>query len=279
MANYRHGPPADHHPLVGLADVLFNNLVQMGQVQISDIVPLDQSAMETVAVLLVVSGTSNEVSTGNDIALREEAEPGAWSAIEPAIGEPSDLSTGGSNLERFLSDLDGAFRSVSRDILAATGEPTGVCSESVWQPPDVGLVAVTGAGVARGGSRIRVPVLEPGLEPRTTLGHELGADNTLAAIIGLDGESLQTEAEAGFSGWAVPLGGMLVISSLFFAGSSAWNRRRSGASRRIDQPMPTSRPPHMPNRPTVSRSLGSRAAHNQDLPPWLADRRPALSGR
>ncbi len=143
----------------------FNNFVQMGQVQITDIMSLDHSATETVAVLLVVSGPLGEGSTDNDLVWPggDESEPRL--ATEPGIGELSDLSPGGSNLERFLSDLDGAFSAVPRDLLEATRKSSGAWPEWVWQTRDPGSVTVTGADAVVSGPRNPVPDPEPRSAP------------------------------------------------------------------------------------------------------------------
>ncbi len=106
---------------------VLNSLVQLGQVQISDIVPLENSAMEAVAVLLVVSSTAIDESPLQDVTLLEENEPKDPFAIETELTRVIDPFAKASNLERFLSDIDSDLEGVPRDLFGAAGDPSGTC--------------------------------------------------------------------------------------------------------------------------------------------------------
>jgi len=255
-------------PLPGV----INNLVQVGQVQISDLMPLENSAMETVAVLLVVSSGSVEASNGHDIASPAESEAGVSPAVELALSRERDPSATESNLERFLSDLEGALDGVPRDVLGESEQQTGAWPQWVLRPREPGMVAVTVAGVI--GPDRSAAILNPGPTPSTVVERNPGEDVAVSDLHGLDWESPQppptTEAASGRLGWMGPFCGMLVISSVLLGWKAARKRWRAARSQPPVRQMPTIAGPHFTTRLRASKSLGSRASRIQDLPPWLA---------
>ncbi len=121
-------------PSIAPLTFLVNNLAQIGQVQVSDLMPLDRSALDAVAVLVVVSGGPAEDSIDEHIESVELAQAGASAMVVPP-------SPGASDLERYLSDIDAALNDEPREILAPPIESTGRGSGCVWMPEKTGMAA------------------------------------------------------------------------------------------------------------------------------------------
>jgi hypothetical protein len=236
-------PPAIT-PSIAQLTVLVDNLVQLGQVQVSDLMPLDHDALDAVAVLLVVSAGPAEESIDTGIGWHEGAGAGAGAsaAVVP-------LAPRAESLERFLLDLDGSQGAVPQDVLQSSGEPTGSSSEWAWQPSTAASDAV---GVPRG-PRPRDPGIGPRPRSLTAPDREPDAGDEPSAIPLFEGESRRPgskiESETDVSDRAWPIRVTLLMSSLSFAGWAAWCRRRGGGSRRIGHPLLAMPARKMGNRP------------------------------
>jgi hypothetical protein len=260
----------------GSLPTVINNLGQVAQVQISDLMALDNSAMEAVAVLLVVSSESVESSWGRDIPSPEESAPGVSSAVELARSRARDSCASDSNLERFLSDLEGALDEVPRDVLAVTEQQTGAWPEWVLRPREPGMVAVTVAGAAQ--QDRSAAIVNPGPAASTAPKGHASTDFALSDLRRFDWLSAQpmptTKAASFGLGWLVPFCGILVISSVVLGWKAARKQWRAARS----SPSPEIAGPHSTSRLTMSASKSSRSRlpNNDDLPPWLA---ASIAGR
>ena len=93
-------------PSLGALTFVVNNLVQLGQMQIADIMPLDNGPTDAVAILLVVSGTSGEVTNGQDLSQTISRQGEDNNPPEPESLADRTTRTAASNLERFLANWD-----------------------------------------------------------------------------------------------------------------------------------------------------------------------------
>ncbi len=185
---------------------------------------------------------------------RPKTCPAQSVAIELASSIERNRPGGGSNLERFLSDLEGDLGVVAGNIFGATDGPTGPPPEWVWQPRVARQVAVADDGEGRAvdtnGPKVQSPLSEPLIETEK----DTVTDNARVGGPDHDGEKLRsesrTEADAGLTGWARVIGSVLVGSYLVLTGMSAYRKRRARRSRPTTQPI---RRPHL-----ARRSIGSR---------------------
>lgn len=249
---------------------VLSNLVHMGQVQIADIMPLENSAMETVAVLLVVSSTSVEHSSVVDAAPLGEIEPTASGLVEFDLSRRVP-SARASNLERDLLDLEGDLHGAARDVLGAREEQAGMSPQWDLGPSDSSKVVVA---LARAGGPVKFTgYVNPGPASRTPSECNPGTDVAISIPSELDEESPRplatADAAPGWPGWMGLFCGMLVMSVL--TGWQALRKRwRAGRFQPRARQKPTIAGPQATGRWLASNSLGSRASRIQDLPPWLA---------
>jgi hypothetical protein len=220
-------------PSMAPLTLVVNNLVPMGYVQISDIMPMDNSALETVAVLLVVPEASVERAGGGDPPSLDAPMLENLSAVEDLRPEGRDLSGRASGLERFLADLDGALDVVPRDVLAATVEPNRPWPGRARGPggPEIETIAVARTAEAEAVEAARGP--EPECDELPDPGP--GTPVTLGGPHMLDGVRSRTvppaEARSGLFGPESLVSGLLVISSVAIgwkAARSWWPDRREG---------------------------------------------------
>jgi hypothetical protein len=234
-------------------------------VQVSDLMPLDRSALEAVAILTVVSGGPGEESLDRG---DEAAEAGtSTTAASPWPGA--------SSLERYLGDMAETPDEEPGEILATAGEPPDSWPEWAWRPGNSGAADVAGAGAPGH----QAPSFDA--QPDSTAApedDEPGAGPDFSVLPVLKGVGLQSEsrgeAESSPIAWAQPLAGALVISSMLFAGRAAWNRRRAGQARADDRPAHVDSSARRTRRPDSSSASRARDHRGQDLPPWLADPSP-----
>ncbi len=254
-------------PSIAPLSFLVSNLVQMGQVQVSDLMPLDHSALDAVAVLIVVSGGTVQEAIDCRNGPLEDAPSGASMIV-------ASSSPGSSRLERFLADIDGAVNDLPRDVLGSTSEPVGLRPEWDSQPGKTASVTVAGRP-----DRAQARSLDAQLGLHTAPDDEPGAGVSFAGVLSLDEGTIQPEptadAEPGPAGWAPLLAGVLVMSSLAFAGRAAWNRRRVGECRTNDSRTPVLRWLRPARHLNTSKSSRARNNRSQDLPPWLAESSPS----
>ncbi len=252
--------------------LLVNNLVQVGQVQVSDLMPLDHSALDAVAVLIMVSGAPGEEALDQPVGLPEETRTSPAMRVGPS-------SPGGAGLEHYLSDIDDALNDVPRAVLASGVEPGGSWPDWVWQPGGAGSTDAAGPPVPGASAPpSSVPSAPPSPSTAAPAAESPDASTDFAAILAFDGAAARPGSPAGaesiLAGWARPLAGALLISSLAFAGRSVWARKRAGRSHPNDPRASSAgflRPPH---RAETSASPRARADRDQDLPPWLAEPSP-----
>jgi hypothetical protein len=256
------------NPSLSTIPGVINSLVQLGQVQISEIVPLEKSAIDAVAVLLVVSGQSIDDSIAGDFESTGEFGPGG--SMERATDRGSWGR--GTNLERFLSDLDGALEGVPREVLEPAAEPSETPSQSALAPTRPVAIRLT-YRERRAPAKLAPivnhrPLASP---PRVD---EPGPIREVLNFAGADWEkavtSPATETASRLADWMKPACGILVSSLVLLGWGPLRHRWWFRPKRVIVHPFPKVDGPHSTQRLKVSRSLGSRSCRAQDLPPWLA---------
>jgi hypothetical protein len=191
-----------------------------------------------------------------------------------------DHSASESNLERFLSDLEGALDGVPRNVLGETGVLPGAWPRWVLRPGEPGMGTVTAAGSV--GPDRSAPILDSDPAPSAFTTEYQRSDVALSDLRGLDWESPQpqtsSDAVMGRLGWVGLLFGALTIATLLVGSRAARKRSRAARSRPPHSRMPTIAGPHSTVRSRASKSLGfSRASKSlglrtsrvHDLPPWL----------
>jgi hypothetical protein len=241
-------------------------------VQISDIMPLENSAIDAVAVLLVVSKTSNEDSTTNDFDSAGEWQLEDAREVELTLSRRRGVTDGGSNLERFLADLENALVSVPLEDPGPMARQSEAWPRGASQPTSPGGISMTCASASGPVGTEAMPNTSP--TPKAASQPIARTDGDSFELSGVDwndtGASLPSEAASSDLGWITPFCGALILSSLVLGLKAV--RKRGGSSRpkAMVRRMPAIAGPHTTNRLNASRSLGSRASRVQDLPPWLA---------
>jgi hypothetical protein len=260
------------NPSLGSLPGVINSLMQLSQVQISDIMPLENSAMDAVAVLLVVSKTSNDDATSNDSESPGESQRRNGLEVKLALSRQPEFPGSGSNLERFLADLESALISVPLDDLGLSAQPSGDWSQWALQPSTSDTIAMTIAGP--GGLIGTTASTNPSPAPKCASPPITGTDidfSELARFDWRDTEPSSTnEAASSDLGWTGPFCGMVVISAIVVGSKAARKRFATCRPQPTVRRMPVITGPHTTNRLKASRSLGSKASRFQDRPPWLA---------
>jgi hypothetical protein len=257
------------NPSLGSLPGVISSLVQIGQVQISDLMPLENSAVEAVAVLLVVSSATIDESTQTDMDSLEAARAGN------SIGPPGnyDATASGSNLEQFLSDLEGALDGVTREVLDVTGKRTRAWPGRELPAAGSGAFAVP---IAVDQDPERFAASErAGPITRNALCDDPGIEIELLNRTGLDGLSVQSRSMADSASvppaWMRPLCGTFVLSAIVLGWQRARKLWRSNQEQPIVPPSSAIAGTHRPKRRTESTNLlEARASRVRDLPPWLA---------
>jgi hypothetical protein len=182
-----------------------------------------------------------------------------------------DHSASESNLERFLSDLEGALDGVPQNVLGETGVLPGAWPRWVLRPREPGMGTVTAGGSV--GPVRSAPILDSDPAPSAPAAGNRGSDVALSHLRGLDWESPQPQTSSGAAmgrlGWVGPLFGVLTIATLLMGSRADRKRSRAARSRPPHSRMPTIAGPHSTVRSRASKSLGLRTSRVQDLPPWL----------
>ena len=250
------------NPSLGSLPAVINSLMQLSQVQISDIMPLENSAVDAVAVLLVVSSQSNESSTGNDFESSGESEYGNAPEVELALSREPDSVASGSNLERYLSDLESALAGVPQDILGPTGQQSGAWPQRVLQPTGPGTLASTPADAD--GPAGSTAIVNPSPAPKASSPANAGSDAELSDLSGFDWNVIEprspTEAASSQLAWIKPFGGIMVISAILLGWKATRKRWCPGRQQPIFRQMSALAGPHLTNRLRASKSLGARAS-------------------
>jgi hypothetical protein len=280
------GPPALGMAVLTTIDPLLNissspipgaisNLVRIGQVQISDLLPLEQSGMETIAVLLVVSATSvmDPTVAGTDLNPIPAIPPG--SDLEATRSRPVSLARlADTSLDHYLADFDGAL-----DALAH--ETSESIRQSEFEPTDLAIAIKTSGPIAPR------QLASTELEPSSTVPGqgEVRATHSSAVAI-LDAalaelERRESELDRPASGdlpaiesgsWLQPVGTLAAVSGVVLAWMTLRSRRRLSAWAGHTANRQSVPKPHLSERPGNTRSLRSRVSREQELPPWLTGR-------
>ncbi|MGP0062493.1 MAG: FG-GAP repeat domain-containing protein [Isosphaeraceae bacterium] len=221
---------------------LVNTLVPTRYVQISDIMPLDNSAIETVAVLLVVPEASAATTINAHPPSLDEPMSEAVLAVRDLRAEERGNVRRSSNLERFLSDLDGALHDAPRDVLATIDESNGTSSRGVRRPGDLEMAAITvsrqgepevaGASIPPDPRHELAPTTEPSMGVTVPVLQALGEQRSQSVPSNIDRPVPL--------GWARVFIGMLAISStvIVWKATRKWRtNRRAGEDVLKDQVM------------------------------------------
>ena len=231
--------PMFNQSLGSLPGVL-NSLVQLGQVQISDIVPLENSAMEAVAVLLVVSSTAIDETTLKEMTVLEENEPKDPFATESELTRVSDPVARASNLERFLSDVESELEGVPRDLFGATGDLSASCPRGGLgqaDTPRVPSIVDTSGNRSRSNVNFDSAAASATTPPDgpTTRGGSPGQGRLGGALF----STPTAEPAANHLREAAAVCGVLFVSAAVLGWGAVQARRRSGRPRLMVRPMPT----------------------------------------
>ena len=209
-------------------------LPPLSQVQVSDLIPLDPSALDAVAVLLVVPGRADE-NTNN---LGGASAPSSTARRTPMAGV--------SGVEQFLLSLDAAPDQIPAELLRG---PT--------RPLDPSRAPRTIRS-----REFSVPVgpslLSEFNQPRDDEGRVSPQDGSAKPVRPI---ARPIEREPGLARSSHPITGTLLASAVLTVAWAAWKRARV----RRDRTSPKSA-----GRLDPWRRPGSRAARHDDLPPWLA---------
>jgi hypothetical protein len=254
------------NPSLGSLPGIISSLVQMSQVEISEIMPLENSALEAVAVLLVVSSGSME-DTGHlsvdfpDNSLVDDPNGMLESPVTPRNG---------SGLEQFLADLDTALALVGPQILQGEGKPTtdGLDRSLPLAIPGI-FTTPTSAGFGPGQSG--TGPIEP--LPRTASGQDARTQGKLLNPTEPDAEAaipVVPEAASTAISWITPLYATVIISSIVIGWRGGRKRWLSHRAQPTVCPSPGYYGVHSAARLKESRHFRSRPSRTQDLPPWLA---------
>jgi hypothetical protein len=223
-------------PSIAPLSLLVSDLIQMGQIQVSNLMPLDHIALDAIAVLIVVSDASGEESIGQGMGPLEKDGAPTTDGVQLTSPDASvgamPVSSRISNLERFLLDLDSPLSDLTGNVLESAVESP----EVLWQPGEASPVDVN---LPRE-PRPRVTLADSRTVLQTAPDRNAAAPDHVAPTPILDGEHpaprSTTEAEPGWSDWARPLGGAFVISSMLVAGRATFKARKVRRSDPVRQP-------------------------------------------
>jgi hypothetical protein len=246
-----------------------SNLVQMGQVQVSDLMPLDHTALDAVAVLIVVSANSGEDAIGTRVGAGPIANAQPGGSLSDSLSLP-----GASSLERFLADMDGSQTDLPRDVLVSPSEPSGPRPEWVWQPGKTETV-----GLASLQDRTPLDVsADLGDDAATPADDDPAARVDFAGMLSVDSGLFEAgsnaEAEPASAVWVLRTAGALGLSTLVLAGRTAWKSRRTGEIDQNEGRTHDARCSRWQHHPESSKTPRPRDNRSLDLPPWLAQPSP-----
>jgi hypothetical protein len=213
-----------------------------------------------VAVLLVVPEASVEGAASGNPTTCDGSMSEALCTDENLRPDARALSRRSSNLERYLSDLDGALDGVPRDVLAAVEIQGGVWSR---RPGDMefAAIAVARTDEAEAARTVMNPERESDLDSESAARAEV----VLSDLPGLDGGRSRLEpsdpSRTELAGWARLLGGILVISSAWFGWRAV---RKWWPDRRADDRSPTPQPIAAPHRRMLPRGSRSSRSHTPE---------------
>ena len=228
--------PSIISPSLGALTFVVNNLFQFGQMQIADIMPLDNSPIDTVAVLQVVSGVSGESSNAQEIAMSSSLEPGTNAVAQADSLAQGTGSTRASTLERFLADWDGALANLSQDVLHAAERVPGPWPDGMARLIDSTRCAVKLASPSpdEGASESEFADHGPQLAVLAAAPGPGNASSDVSTLVDLSPAAPPLIPSFSVSSsWIVPLGETAMLASMLLA----WRARKRW---RADRPHATS---------------------------------------
>ncbi len=213
-------------------------LPQLSQVQVSDLIPLDPSALDAVAVLLVVPGHADENTKGPETDAAR------------SYGARRTTTPGASGVEQFLLSLDAAPDQIPAELLRGTTRPLDP-SRAPRKNQSREFRVPVGPSLLSEFNRPRddgakVSPLEGSASPFRLMARPIGHEPGLARS-------------------SHPITGTLLASAVLTAAWAAWKRARARARASRDRTSAK-----FAGRPDPWRPPGAQAARDNDLPPWLA---------
>ena len=250
-----------------------DNLVQKGQAETSDILPLGEGDMASVAVILAASSMLDPTETDADppSTAQIEGQDPAGPATDMSSPDAREPAPPVSTLERFLFHPDGSFAGSSVEGGRAARLPAGIGAEWVWRErgagtsvrgpePDHSTIDAAGPGLRLPASR-SIAKAEAPVPVGSTTG--LGTLDQVARPAG----SAEMELPSTYR-MTIPAALMLLSTAILFAtkyGKKAWTIAKGGVWRlRLAKVTPTARK-------AVGRGKSPRSPSRtiQDLPPWI----------
>jgi hypothetical protein len=253
---------------------LIDNLVQIGQSQTADILPLGNQEMAAVAVILAVSSTSVPSDTQGAPSPAGPNGPGASAAF---LVQDHDATPPPSPLDRFIINLEASFAELPRDPLGRAPRSDDFGADWVWhrRASDASETPVSfrqSSGAVADTADTAAPPTIPG-------GHSRGPQVDAAVFAGFAKEG-NVDDPLGSSGPGagdepvlIPRMASLAVVAVVSTAVVAWK----GFERRIlgrlqkwtrlgGRPAPTKERKREP-RVVSNSSLRPRSSH--DLPPWI----------
>jgi len=239
---------------------LIENLVKFGQVQTSEILPLNENDTAMVAVLLTVSSTSTTDEAGRDPAAAGQAEGAEIDgAALTGVRHEREPFNPPSKLERYLSDMDVSFAGLRGGKAEPAPPRLAVGAEWVWSLDPR-------AADARGAD---------GLDQNAG---EASADAPDAGLVDTFAERANTPPDARpaspkSSTPVIPLLVATLSLSVLYVAAKFWTLRGNGDVLRPETgiPLPQSR---LRRSSFGVKSLANRPHLSRDAPPWIASRVP-----
>jgi len=252
---------------------LIENLVNLGQVQRSEILPLDDNDTAMVAVLLSVSG----IATSDDPAV-DRAAPDGDDAPSPdgdGAGLPiaPESFVPASTVERYVSGLDRSFADLPRDASVPTSTQVTAGAEWVWSPQDARPAEFKAAESIVSSTQDSMPSADDGeAEASSDEGLE-GLDRGLAEP---GSSATEMEVPAEFGSATIMIGVIPIILTTVVL--SVIHAARRVRAYRESKGLAGLAPPEASTQTRVRRTPGSskgpahRHQPNQDSPPWISGR-------
>jgi hypothetical protein len=253
---------------------LIDNLVQKGQAQTSDILPLEKGDVASVAVILAVSSMWDSTDAEGDPALPVQGEGQDSPELSMQAPLPEDLEpvSAPSAVDRFLSNLDGSFAGLAMNTGEVAGRRTQLGADWVWQQahesafdvPDAiadrSTLDRAGAGrIHRSGSNL----------PEAEVADDLELMSQYETVRQDDQPAASAEQESPLTVRLTIPALVLVVSAVALAWQRYGNAIRAMVSKWRNRRAPKSVTRAEARAAGASRSLGQRSRSYQDLPPWM----------
>jgi hypothetical protein len=251
-----------------------DNLVQKGQADTSDILPLGKGDMASVAVILPVSSMLDPTEGDADpsVTARFEDRDPAGPAAEMPRPDEREPAPPSSTLERFLFHPDGSFAGLSMDVGQAASLRTGLGADWVWRQQGAGTPGVPAAATVHptinaAGPRLCHPA------SRSIPETDAPGDVESTAPIRTVGQDAQPDASAEMelpSTYRVTIQVVLIVlSTVLLAGTRYGKKIWSNLKSRVRRLRLAGVTPPERKATGQGKSLRPQPRSSQDLPPWI----------